>query len=63
MKKKKVLYILALLLCASGDAPVTGVNSGDTGIGYGGGSSGGGRARSFGGYNWDGWDDLEDEEE
>ena len=37
---------------------VTNVNSGDTGIGYGGGGSGPARARQFnGGIDWDDWDE------
>ena len=32
------------------------VESGDTGIGYGGGSSGPARARSNGGIDWDDWE-------
>ena len=41
------------IICTSGT--VTNVESGDTGIGFGGGGSGPSRARSFGG--WDDWDE------
>ena len=36
---------------------VDSVNSGDTGIGFGGGGSGPARARSYGGIDWDDWDE------
>ena len=35
---------------------VDSVNSGDTGIGFGGGDSGPARARSNGGIDWDDWE-------
>ena len=37
--------------------PVGSVDGGDTGIGYGGGSSGSARARQHGGIDWDDWDE------
>ena len=40
------------MLCDS----ITGVEGGDTGIGYGGGGSGPARARSYGGIDWDDWE-------
>ena len=36
---------------------VDSVNSGGTGIGFGGGGSGPARARSYGGIDWDYWDE------
>ena len=41
------------MLCGS----ITGVEGGDTGIGYGGGSSGPARSRSYGGIDWDDCDE------
>ena len=42
------------MLCGS----ITGVEGGDTGIGYGGGSNGPARARQYnGGIDWDDWDE------
>ncbi len=41
------------MLCGS----INNVESGDAGIGYGGGSSGPARARSNGGIDWDDWDE------
>ena len=43
----------AQMLCGS----ITEVESGDTGIGYGGGGSGPARARQHGGIEWDDWDE------
>ena len=40
----------------AGSNPVSSVNSGDTGIGYGGGGSGPAHARGFGGWD-DDWDE------
>ena len=43
------------IICTSD--PVGSVDGGDTGIGYGGGSSGSARARQHGGIDWDDWDE------
>ena len=53
----RVVKIQAANIICTSPGGVTGVSSGDTGIGYGGGGSGPAHARSFGGY--DDWDEEE----
>jgi len=51
MNVVKIQHKCQILAGSVGD-----VQSGDTGIGYGGGSSGPARARSYGGIDWDDWE-------
>ena len=50
---KVVKIAMTSIICTSNE--VTGVSTGDTGIGYGGGGNGPARARQRGG--WDDWDE------